>query len=357
MKNTINILFPSVGVKPVGGYKIILQYANKLAEIGYEVNVIYSCYYDIPVNPIHKAIRFCKKSCEYIITILTKNFSCKNWVNLNPSIKENYVWSLFSSKIPKADYYFATAAVTAKALNRFEVPSKNKLYFIQSYEPWHIGESGLIETYQMNCQKTAVSKWLKDIVDKHSPCLYIPNGFDTTDYHLTVPIESKNPYTLSILYHEWIDKGFAIGFEALNLVKKDIPQLKVLAFGVFEKPSYLPDWINYYRNPDKDLHNKINNSASIYLGTSTMEGYGLTIGEAMMCGQAVVCTDNPGYREMAIPDVNALVCPIKDSRALADAIIKLMQDNDLRISLAKAGYESIQEYTIEKSFAKLQELL
>lgn len=359
MSKRITILFPESGNKPIGGYKVMLQYANEFAKLEYEVNVVYSCYYDIPIHILHKTLRFCKLSLRFIATKYFRGFSCKKWFDLNPTINEYYVWSLYSSRIPEADYYFATAAVTAKSLTRFNISPANKFYFIQSYENWHIGEKGLFETYRLDCQKIAVSQWLKDIVDLYSPypSFYIPNGFDGRDYFLSKPIEERNPHMVSILYHEWIDKGFKIGFEALQIVQETIPDLTVLSFGVYKKPTYFPDWFKYYQNPDKEMHNRINNEAAIYLGTSSMEGYGLTIGEAMMCGQAVVCTDNKGYLEMAEPDVNALVCPVGDYQALANAIIRLIKDNNLRISLAKKGNQSIQKYTIEKSFLKLLSLL
>ncbi|MDD6723064.1 MAG: glycosyltransferase, partial [Bacteroidales bacterium] len=65
------------------------------------------------------------------------------------------------------------------------------------------------------------------------------------------------------------------------------------------RPSGLPEWIDYHQRPDDELHLRINNEAAIYIGTSRTEGWGLTVGEAMMCGQAVCCTDNAGFREMA----------------------------------------------------------
>jgi len=358
MNNRITILFPGIADKPIGGYKILLQYANELAELGYQINVVYSCYFPIPISKIRSCLRFVKYLFRHIATRILRNYSCKQWFTLKRGIKETYVWSLYTSSIPEADYYFATAAVTAKSLNRFNVPANRKFYFVQSYEPWYFGDEGLFETFRINCRKICISKWLKEIVDNHSDqTTYIPNGFNPQDYHLSIPIQKKSPYIVSILYHEWKDKGFVYGFEALQLVKKEIPELQVKVFGVFDKPDYFPEWFTYYQNPGKELHNRINNESAIYLATSTMEGYGLTIGEAMLCGQAVVCTNNPGYLEMAVDNVNALVCPVQDSEALANAVIRLIKDDELRMSLARKGYETIQEFTIEKSLTKLVALL
>jgi len=358
MNKGISILFPSTGEKPIGGYKIILQYANKFAEIGYDVNVVYSTYYDIPVKWWHKILRIVKLYIRHIIILLSNNYSCKQWFSLKDSIHEFYVWSLYTSKIPKADFYFATAAVTAKSLLRFNVPTTNKYYFIQGYEPWQIGDTGLIETYKIPCKKIVVSKWLKSYVDKYSdPTYIVSNGFSQDEFNLSKPQNERSPHIVSILFHTFERKGFRVGLEALKLVKIKIPKLKVLAFGVYERPEYLPDWFDYFQKPDTELHNWINNEASIYLGTSFVEGYGLTIGEAMMCGQAVVCTNNDGYLEMAVPGVNALVCPVGDTDALANAVIRLIEDNNLRLALAQKGYRTIQDFTIEKSFTKLLRIM
>lgn len=44
----------------------------------------------------------------------------------------------------------------------------------------------------------------------------------------------------------------------------------------------MPGWIEYYRQPDRDTHNRIYNSSSIYLASSLQKGWGLTVGEAMI---------------------------------------------------------------------------
>ena len=53
-----------------------------------------------------------------------------------------------------------------------------------------------------------------------------------------------------------------------------------------------------------------------------------------------------------VDDSCALQSPIQDPDALARNIIKLLDDNDLRIRLAKAGHERIQEFSSERSEEK-----
>ena len=143
------------------------------------------------------------------------------------------------------------------------------------------------------------------------------------------------------MYHTQELKGCDDGFEALNLVKRKYPDLKVSLFGVYPTPENLPDWITYYRQPDKETFNNIYNSAAIFIATSWSEGWGLVVGEAMMCGCAVACTDNNGYKEMAIDGTTALLSPIKNPTALAQNFIRLIENDPLRLELSERGNEYI----------------
>jgi glycosyltransferase involved in cell wall biosynthesis len=119
----------------------------------------------------------------------------------------------------------------------------------------------------------------------------------------------------------------------------------------------LPDWCRYYQKPDKETHNRIYNEAAVFIGTSYSEGWGLTVGEAMICGAAVACTDIGGYQEMCSHEKTALLSPPKDHMALAANIIRLIEDNELRIKIAKAGYDNIRQFTWYKSCKKLRTLI
>ena len=119
--------------------------------------------------------------------------------------------------------------------------------------------------------------------------------------------------------------------------------MRVLIFGTNSRPDFLPEWYEYYQTPDKETHNRINNTAAIYVGASPIEGFGLTVGEAMLCGEAVACTNNDGYQEMAKDNQTALLSPINDSKALAKSIIRLIEDDDLRYRLANAGEQYIRQ--------------
>jgi glycosyltransferase involved in cell wall biosynthesis len=63
---------------------------------------------------------------------------------------------------------------------------------------------------------------------------------------------------------------------------------------------------------------------------SRREGLPKGLLEAAACGRAMVATDAPGCREIAIEGETALTVPVDDPEALAEAMAKLAADAAMR---------------------------
>ena len=70
------------------------------------------------------------------------------------------------------------------------------------------------------------------------------------------------------------------------------------------------------------------------------EPFGLTIAEAMSCGRAVIVSAAGGATELLTPDYDALAISPGDSDAMADAILRLAENPQLRASLAQRARET-----------------
>lgn len=70
---------------------------------------------------------------------------------------------------------------------------------------------------------------------------------------------------------------------------------------------------------------------------SYREGLPKSLLEAAAAGRAVVTTDVPGCRDAIEPGQTGVLVPVKDARALADAIAKLAADPALRQQYGRAG--------------------
>lgn len=351
---TITFLFPHPVDGPTGGYKVVCEYANRLVSDGYKVNIVYagSLFWR------EKSLYFKLTNCVRYIQRLIKGYSYSRWFALDKRVKEHFTLSLNYRHVPKGDIYICTSPYTAMYVKDY--PTDRKFYFIQGYENWgNVTDEILRATYHYPLKKIVISGWLKQIIsgEEKEPCEVIPNGFDTGYFHASIPIDKKQKYTIAMMHHTMESKGFIYGYKALEIVKKHYPQLRVNLFGAFAQPQGLPSWYTYYQSPDKKTHNKLYNESAIYLGCSNIEGWGLTIGEAMICGAAIVCTNNLGYREMAKDGETALLSPIKDVQGLANNIMRLFENDELRQEIARNGQQFIKQFSQESSYQKLKKVL
>jgi glycosyltransferase involved in cell wall biosynthesis len=65
--------------------------------------------------------------------------------------------------------------------------------------------------------------------------------------------------------------------------------------------------------------------------------------DALACARAVITGDSPAVRELLRPGTDVWVCPRGDPEALADAVVTLRHDSDLRRSIATAGHDRFRE--------------
>jgi glycosyltransferase involved in cell wall biosynthesis len=354
MKHIVFLVSGS-GWKPIGGLKVIYEYANRFASDNFSVSIVYAASMFFKKNSIKEKIRSLVRFAYFEIS---RDFSCKKWFKLDKRIKEIWQWNLEEKRVPNADIYFATAVKTSIYLNEYQkINPNNKYYLIQHFENWSDEDSKIIDTYHYQMKKIVISKWLQDLLKQNNEeSILIRNGFNPTCFFDRNPIFSRDKFHVSMLYNVAKWKGCADAFKALEIAKKKYPQLKVSLFGIYDPPKNLQAWYDYYKNPDKDLHNQIYNESAIFVGASHSEGFGLTIGEAMLCGCAVACTDNKGYLEMAKNEETALVSPVQDVEKLADNIIRLIENDELRYRIAKNGNTYLKEFTWEKSYSLLKSL-
>jgi glycosyltransferase involved in cell wall biosynthesis len=79
------------------------------------------------------------------------------------------------------------------------------------------------------------------------------------------------------------------------------------------------------------------------------EGLPKVLIEAAACGRAVITTDMPGCRDAIEPNVSGMLVTARDSHALAEMIEYLIEDNNLRKKMGKAGRALAErEFSIDK---------
>jgi len=84
-------------------------------------------------------------------------------------------------------------------------------------------------------------------------------------------------------------------------------------------------------------------AADIYVSTCIVDSTSVSLLEAMACGLAPVVADIPGNREWIEDGDNGFLFPPRDSEALAEKLIQLVEDRSLRESFGRKCFQIIEE--------------
>lgn len=350
----ITFILPGNDDTPVGGYKIIYQYANQLVEMGHDITIAFM------YHPYSFQNRYLKL-LEYKLKLnfgYTGNKESVSWFQLDKKI--NIVKNLIlESDLPKADKIIATAPETAILLSKFSDNVGEKYYFIQNYEVWNLGPKKLHKTYRLPLKKIVIANWLGkkvfEVTGKNP--VRVPNFYNQSVFYLEKNIEDRNN-VVSLLNHKEPTKRTKFGLEILAEVQKSIPDLQVRLFGTGEKPTNLPDYVTYYQKPTQEvLRSEVYGSSKIYLMPTILEGWSLTGMEAMASGAVVVGSDIGGLQDYITNEIEGILINQDEFQIYVDQVIDILKSDDKRLKLSKDALISVQKHQIENSIKFFLEAL
>ncbi len=105
----------------------------------------------------------------------------------------------------------------------------------------------------------------------------------------------------------------------------------------------LIEWWGFQKNM-----REIYQECSIVTLPSLGEGLPTVLIEAAACGRPIVATEVPGCRDVVQDQKNGFLVPVNNPEALADAILVLLNDPDLRARMGKVGRDLVVEKFTEK---------
>lgn len=101
--------------------------------------------------------------------------------------------------------------------------------------------------------------------------------------------------------------------------------------------------MRYIEQPTDEQVGELFSQATVFIQTSTHEGFCLPALESMATGGAVVCTDAHGNRDFCEDGTNCLM-PEATKEAVSTALARFLGDPELRERVGRAGVEKAQEY-------------
>src|SRR6266851_6319655 len=354
----ITFLMPCYPHKPMGGFRVVYEYANRLVSRGHKVAVVHARASSFA--PLFAERRNFRGYAREALSWLNETFARQeiNWHTIDKRVELRFVSAPDEKHIPEGDIVFATSWHTVNSVLEYSPQKGEKCYLIQHYEAW-MGKKELVDaTWRTNLNKIVVSKWLFTLGKElgSDSLTYIPNGIDLDHYRLVQPI-SRSP-RVAMMFSKVPFKGAADGIKALEIARAKHPQLKAVLFGVTNFRPDIPSWIEYHKSPPQDfIVNEIYNKSSVFLCPSLSEGFALPPAEAAACGCAVVATDCGGILDYIENGITGLLTPPQDPEALAANLCLLLENEELRIKLANAVNRAIKRFNWERSTDLMEEFL
>jgi phosphatidylinositol alpha-mannosyltransferase len=210
-------------------------------------------------------------------------------------------------------------------------------------------------------ERIAVSPAARDYISAYFPGPYrvIPNGVDVALFgDETLPPLPQFSVGFNILFVGRLEprKGFRYLIRAYARVKAALPQSRLLVVGPYTVADRLPferelrrlglsdlHFIGYVS--DKELARYYQCSQILCAPSTGFESFGMVLLEAMAAGTPIIASNIDGYRSVVKHQCEGLLVPPKDVAALADALIYLLQQPELRREMGQRGQATAARYT------------
>lgn len=171
------------------------------------------------------------------------------------------------------------------------------------------------------------------------------SGVDLNQF-LALP-EPDGPPVAMFVARLLMDKGLDELVQAARMTRGDPSGLRWVAVGSPDpgNPASVPPALfeQWQREGDVQWLGERSDIAQLYARAhiavlpSYREGLPKSLVEAAACGRAVVTTDVPGCRDAITPTETGVLVPVRDARALADAVLYLARNPDERRAMGRAG--------------------
>ena len=332
---------PSLGIliarwSRTGGIRALIQLANGLAADGYSVTfVVIDSGSDCPfwLDP----------------RVMVKSIS----VDHAPRRTRRVASRLCAGwRIPRCDVLIfsdcpsAYLARVAQWFGRVRHP----LFFVQSYDPILFGEPYLargrslrraIAAAAYDFQQTYVgcSTFVRDLLQAgHGRTADVINpGVDTEVFRPVGSRPGGGPFVMTTIGRSLSAKGLGMFAEAAQIVRHSIPACRVRVITSDRLLKVDPSWWEVVSPADDRALAEAYRCSDVFIATSIFESFMLSVLEAMACGVPTVSIDNRGLHEYAVHEDNCLIVPRATPQRLADAVLRIAMNPDLRQRLVACG--------------------
>jgi len=345
-----------------GGAEVYLhQIFKRLAAQGHDITLLCTQYSGAPkeeeIDGIHIVRRGNRNLFNYFVPIEYAKFRSKHFdividdINKIPFYTPMYVRepllgmvmhlfdrSIFKeASIPAASYVYCAERLALSVYRNTPLAA--------------ISESTRMELLSHGCRQDNI--------------FLVPCAVNHTTYHQISGVTRTEPiigYVGRIKKYKSVDHLL----HAFAIVQKVLPEAKLVIIGegdsksAFEQLSHklqINNATTFTGFLPIEEKVRLLNQMQIVVNTSAKEGWGLTVTEANACGAPAVASDVPGLRDAVKDGETGLLYEYGNIEQLAEKILLLLRDENLRTRLAKGALDYAQSLTWDKSAEIMLEVI
>jgi GT2 family glycosyltransferase len=314
----LRVAYVTEGTGVGGGHRDIFEHLNRLQDRGHEVSL-----YTLGEQP--------------------------DWFPLNAPVHsfedyEELVDALSQVDAIKVATWWNTSAPVWRASVLRGVP----VYFVQDIETSYYPDDertrhAVIDSYRPEFVYMTISEWNRErLRELGLDAELIPPGIDLDTFRPLAEVERRADMVLALGRTNPL-KNLPLTLDAWRAQPEPRPELCL--FGIEPELAAEPG-VTYVISPTDEEVNELFNRATVFIQTSTHEGFALPPLESMATGGAVVCTDAHGNRDFCIDGGNCLM-PEASVAAVSGALARLLGDGELRARLGEEGRRTAADYAWE----------
>lgn len=233
------------------------------------------------------------------------------------------------------------------------------VFFVQDIETSYYPDDertrhAVLSGYRNEFRYMTISGWNADrLRELGLESTLVPPGIDL-DMFRPLPEVTRRDDMLLALGRTNPLKNLPLTIDAWKaLLREPLPELCLFGIEPVLGSTY---GTRYVQKPSDEGVNTLFNQATVFVQTSTHEGFCLPPLEAMATGAAVVCTDSHGNRDFCVDGENCLM-PEATVASVSSAITRLLDDPQLRARLGEAGRVTARDYAWERRIDELEAFL
>lgn len=322
----VTFILPPVNFS--GGVKVVVIYAEQLKRMGHIVRII---------SPPPTEMTFSQKCESWLKGNGWPDDAARRRSHLDGTELDHRVLDrrrpVTNEDVPDGDVVIATWWETAEWVAALSACKGAKVYFIQHHEIFNpLPVARVQATYRLPFHKIVVAGWLNRVMaEQYGDCIVdvVPNSVDRTQFFAPVRGKQLIP-SVGFLHSNAHVKGLDLTLAALDIVRDQIPDLRMISFGSEcpRRELALPKGVEFFRLPRQDEIRNLYARCDIWITASRSEGFNLPALEAMACRTPIVST-RTGWPEEAVKSGwNGVLVDVDDVSGLAQGVEWVLSRSD-----------------------------